>query len=469
MQIKVILSRDENIQKYGADEVTLDFEEYVKGVVPSEIGNALLEACKAQAVAARTFALYRALHKGSITDKSSTDQAFRASRISSAYPNAMLAVEQTAGEVLYYNNKLVETCVYSASNGGRIKSSQECWGGVRGYLVAKDDPYDTGSGNGHGVGMSQNGAKNMASKGFSYKDILQFYYPGTEIRTNYGEGESVTVSNATIVREYALSKVGCGYVWGATGQTASEAVLQTLYARHPDHVNLTIVRKWIGKQIFDCAGFVAKSMNQVGIKPATGATSAWNGTQWARKGDISTLPSDKVCCLYKKKADGSGMQHTGLYLGDGIVVDARGSSQGVIKSTLSSYPWTNWGIPVGLYTEDELNDISGGSAPVEVIKVAYQAVVEASSGSTVNMRSGPSTNNGVVQAIKIGQIVDVTEVQGDWSAITWNGKSGYMMSKYLKKVQGSEGDQVWYVRLECDSEAQAKAIASILAKAKVTT
>jgi len=47
MQIKVILSRDENIQKYGADEVTLDFEEYVKGVVPSEIGNALLEACKA--------------------------------------------------------------------------------------------------------------------------------------------------------------------------------------------------------------------------------------------------------------------------------------------------------------------------------------------------------------------------------------------------------------------------------------
>ena len=84
----------------------------------------------------------------------------------------MLAVEQTAGEVLYYNNKLVETCVYSASNGGRIKSSQERWGGVRGYLVAKDDPYDTGSGNGHGVGMSQNGAKNMASKGFSYKDIV---------------------------------------------------------------------------------------------------------------------------------------------------------------------------------------------------------------------------------------------------------------------------------------------------------
>lgn len=66
-------------------------------------------------------------------------------------------------------------------------------------------------------------------------------------------------------------------------------------------------------------------------------------------------------------------------------------------------------------------------------------------------------------------MVDVTGAAGDWSTITWNGKSGYMMSKYLQKVDGSDNNKVWYVRLECDSEAQAKAIAQILAKAKAST
>lgn len=43
-----------------------------------------------------------------------------------------------------------------------------------------------GRGNGHGVGMCQTGAIGMARKGYSYKDILRHYYPGTEIRERYG-------------------------------------------------------------------------------------------------------------------------------------------------------------------------------------------------------------------------------------------------------------------------------------------
>jgi stage II sporulation protein D len=43
-----------------------------------------------------------------------------------------------------------------------------------------------GRGNGHGVGMCQTGAIGMARKGYSYEDILRYYYPGTEIRERYG-------------------------------------------------------------------------------------------------------------------------------------------------------------------------------------------------------------------------------------------------------------------------------------------
>ena len=555
MQIKVKLSREENLTKYGAEEVLLDMEEYCKGVVPSEIGNSLLEACKAQAVAARTFALSRSKGKGYITDKSSIDQAFRASRISSSYPNAMQAVEETKGEVLYYNNGLCGTCVYSASNGGRIRSSQEVWGGVRGYLISKDDPYDTKTKNGHGV-------KEMAKQGFNYKEILAFYYPGTEVRSNYGtEKEVVPVAEKTkaqVVVDWAYSKLDpqCGYIWGTAGQTCTQALINSKHNQYPDHVNPSIVSKWIGKQVFDCQGFVQQAMKQVGIQMVSGATSQWNKTKFEVKGTIDTLPADKVCCLYRKDASTGKMGHTGLYLGDGqTFIHAAGSKTGVVKSTIKAYGrWTHWGIPAGLYdngvnivitisnlkrgaygasvkslqemllkvgetlpkygadsdfgaetekalisfqtknglaangmvdtaTEKLLYEKSGVEAPStepdpqegdqenepEVIKVAYQAKVTGTSGSTVNMRSGPSTSTSIVTTVKFGQIVDVTAVEGEWSAITWNGKSGYMKNTYLVKVDGSENNNKYYVRIECDSEAQAKALASLLAKAKVAS
>ena len=40
----------------------------------------------------------------------------------------------------------------------------------------------TGTGNGHNVGMSQFGAKAMAELGYTYQDILQFYYTDVTIR-----------------------------------------------------------------------------------------------------------------------------------------------------------------------------------------------------------------------------------------------------------------------------------------------
>lgn len=61
MIIRVKISRAENLSYFGCVAgtiVNIDMEEYVAGVVASEIGNAPLEACKAQAIAARTFAMH---------------------------------------------------------------------------------------------------------------------------------------------------------------------------------------------------------------------------------------------------------------------------------------------------------------------------------------------------------------------------------------------------------------------------
>lgn len=87
---------------------------------------------------------------------------------------------------MYHDGKLLATCSYSASNGGRTTSSEERWGGYRPYLIAQNDPWDYaatgGKKTGHGVGMSQAGASYAAGAlGKDYREILAFYYPGTAL------------------------------------------------------------------------------------------------------------------------------------------------------------------------------------------------------------------------------------------------------------------------------------------------
>ena len=48
--------------------------------------------------------------------------------------------------------------------------------------VAQDSVTITGSGYGHGVGMSQYGAKGMAELGYNYIEILKHYYTGIDVR-----------------------------------------------------------------------------------------------------------------------------------------------------------------------------------------------------------------------------------------------------------------------------------------------
>ena len=57
---------------------------------------------------------------------------------------------------------------------------------ITGTTVTFDDNSDVliinGKGYGHGVGMSQQGAQQMGKLGFTYKEILEYYYTGIEVR-----------------------------------------------------------------------------------------------------------------------------------------------------------------------------------------------------------------------------------------------------------------------------------------------
>ena len=117
-------------------------EEYLLGVVPYEMSDSFpLEALKAQAIAARTYALRKA---GAYADydvvDNTNDQAYFGVKAQNV--NAALAVKETEGLCGFYQGALA-MCYYSASNGGQTELASHVWGGSDdSYLVMADDPYD---------------------------------------------------------------------------------------------------------------------------------------------------------------------------------------------------------------------------------------------------------------------------------------------------------------------------------------
>lgn len=123
----------------------IDVEEYLYGVVPYEMSDSFpIEALKAQAVAARTYALERrASAKSRAYDVVDTtaDQVFKG--FDPNCEHAIAAVDATKGVVGWYKDTYA-TCYFSASNGGQTAMPNHIWGyeGDYGYLDIRDDPYD---------------------------------------------------------------------------------------------------------------------------------------------------------------------------------------------------------------------------------------------------------------------------------------------------------------------------------------
>lgn len=250
----------------------LPLEDYVKGVVPSEMSaNWHPEALKAQAMAARTYALYKIRQNGKKdfdVVASTKDQVYKGR--AGANGPAGRAVDETRGQVLAFQDEPILAAFFSTAAGptedalnvwsvdlpylkgvecpfdmnspyfqwrtdvwlplleqrlreegfpvgviaglspafytkagrvshvrilhsdGELHVKGEDLRRVLGYTVLSSTQFDfevvgfqiqfTGRGAGHGVGLCQWGAKELAEKGYSAEAIVRYYYPGTEIR-----------------------------------------------------------------------------------------------------------------------------------------------------------------------------------------------------------------------------------------------------------------------------------------------
>lgn len=229
------------VYRNGNDVINeVDLENYLYSVVSAEMpiyfGE---EALKSQSVAARTYAIHSIKNnnkKGFDLYDSQLSQVYKG--ISNEKEAIISAVNATKGEIITYSGEPI-LAVYHSSSGDRTKSSKEVFGRHYPYLKSVEDfsssktwsykiskstlekrlglPYSKivnlstnkirralstkyirstnfsmkevgdsvhiyGKGYGHGVGLSQWGAKYLGqSKNYSYKEILKHYYVGTKI------------------------------------------------------------------------------------------------------------------------------------------------------------------------------------------------------------------------------------------------------------------------------------------------
>lgn len=138
----------------------VDLEDYVKGVVPYEMpGNWPLAALEAQAVCARTYVQGHSKHlreDGFDVCNGVDCQVYygRGSGANSPTADSDRAVENTAGQCIYYNGTLIQNPVYHSSDGGATEDGANVWGTETGYLKGKIDPYEARTdipGNGYSV------------------------------------------------------------------------------------------------------------------------------------------------------------------------------------------------------------------------------------------------------------------------------------------------------------------------------
>lgn len=215
--------------------------------------------------------------------------------------------------------------------------------------------------------------------------------------------------------EKALSLVGQGYLYGAKGQICSPAFRKQQAAQYPDQADniLGTGAKWDGMPVWDCAQLTRAAAKAADVELVSGATSQWNKTAWARRGAIDNLPEGETVFVYRQ-ANGK-MQHTGVAIGDGSCVHARGTAYGVVRQRMDEYAWTHWASP--------------WAATPETIAVAE---VQAQTGSTVNVRDEPGGS--VVARLPVGTLVEITAQCAGWSAVRHAGGIAYMQSAFLKRT-----------------------------------
>jgi len=174
---------------------------------------------------------------------------------------------------------------------------------------------------------------------------------------------------------YAKAQLGRPYWMGTFGNTASAALYQSNKKRLPQYYAAADFARQFGQRVHDCIGLIKGYLWSDGPDSAPrylsgplGQDLDANGMYYAcsQRGGLMTMPDTPGTLVFIRSAKTGKMEHIGVYIGGGQVIEARGHAYGVVQTALSGRGWTHWGIcPYITYdaataaeTEDDDMDIS---------------------------------------------------------------------------------------------------------------
>ena len=175
---------------------------------------------------------------------------------------------------------------------------------------------------------------------------------------NYTDPTTKNNLDLVLWAENAADK-GWGYVYGTYGTVLDNSLLDSKITQYPEEVgeNEEFIREnWLWKRTADCVGLIKgyswydaetqKTLLVSNGMPDIGADTMYeNATE---KGTIDTIPEIPGLAVWKEG-------HIGVYIGGGKVVEAYGTTTGVIRSELTGGGWSHWlKIPYINYVEQEV-------------------------------------------------------------------------------------------------------------------
>ncbi|MBQ2992086.1 MAG: SH3 domain-containing protein [Clostridia bacterium] len=361
-------------------------EDYMRGVLPYEMDNSFpLEALKAQAVAARTYALKKMSAQAATYDvvDTTSDQVYNGTPSGNA--RCVQAVEETSGIVGTVGGEYMAS-YYTASNGGQTESVANAWGsGSYSYLQIKDDPYDLRNGS-------------------SIAKSVTFYRDGTT---------SVPALTA-LLRTEAAAQVGAGSVT-ITG-------IDHVYPHSPKYGEPSRVysKVDVGLQL---AGYGA----------VTVTLDYFNQIESLCSLSINVLKNETLSVTETV----GGYKLTARRFGHGVGMSQRGAQQMASEGRRYDeilefyYP----GLVRTRYTMTRtiLPSIDGTqTTPQEPVTDARIAIVTLSNPlDSLNLRSEPNTSSAVLATMAHGTQVMLLEMDSAWSRVQYGTLSGYVKNEYL--------------------------------------
>ena len=246
-----------------------------------------------------------------------------------------------------------------------------------------------------------------------------------------------------------------GYIWGTAGESwtaARQAALEK--TTDPDRAQgRQYGKRWIGHKVADCSGLFSWAFRQLGGTMYHGSDTMYK-KYCADKGELKKGKRTDGAALKPGTAvfvwNGSKYSHVGLYIGNGTVIEAMSTLQGVTTSKVTASKWKYWGELTGVkYAGGNSELTATGENPSSgVISTGAEGGVEKSSSATSDHPTlrkgskGQAVTEMQIMLDKLGYDLGSYGVDGDFGKCTLAAVKKFQQDHGLT-VDGICGPATW--------------------------